>query len=139
MIRPQNSFPTRPRPQPQYQPIRAPKNKRKKLFTDSVSVNKKYLTDTLSVNKKYLTDSVFPIEKKHVKGGGIQYGGLLQISRGGSLIFSFGISPFHYQKEVSMWGICEVFLFTDSVSVRYFLFTDTICEVLFIHRYTICE
>ena len=49
----------------------------KKLFTDSVSVNKKYLTDTLSVNKKYLTDSVFPIEKKHVKGGGLLYGGLL--------------------------------------------------------------
>ena len=36
-------------------------------------MNKKYLTDTLSVNKKYLTDSVFPIEKKHVKGGGLLY------------------------------------------------------------------
>ena len=28
-------------------------------------------------------------------------------SIGGSLIFSFGISPFHYQKEISMWGICK--------------------------------
>ena len=40
-------------------------------------MNKKYLTDTLSVNKKYLTDSVFPIEKKHLKGEGLIYGGLL--------------------------------------------------------------
>ena len=48
---------------------------RKKLFTDSVSVNKKYLTDSVSVNKKYLTDSGFPIEKNHVKGGGLLYGG----------------------------------------------------------------
>ena len=49
----------------------------KKLFTDRVSVNKKYLTDSVSVNKKYLTDSGVPIEKKHVKGGGLRYGGLL--------------------------------------------------------------
>ena len=40
---------------------------RKKLFTDSVSLNKKYLTDTLSVNKNYLTDSVFPIEKNTLR------------------------------------------------------------------------
>ena len=49
--------------------------KRKKLFTDSVSVNKKYLTDTLSVKKKYLTDSGVPLEKKHVKGEGLLSGG----------------------------------------------------------------
>ena len=54
-----------------------PKDIWKKLFTDSVSVNKKYLTDTLSVNKKYLTDSGVPIEKKHGKGGGLLYSGLL--------------------------------------------------------------
>ena len=48
----------------------------KKYLTDSVSVNKKYLTDSVSVNKKYLTDSGFPIEKNHVKGGGLLYSGL---------------------------------------------------------------
>ena len=32
--------------------------KRKRLFTDTVSVYKKYLTDTVSVYKKYLTDTV---------------------------------------------------------------------------------
>ena len=44
------------------------------LFTDSESVNKKYLTYILSVHKKYLTDSGVPIEKKHVKEGGLLYG-----------------------------------------------------------------
>ena len=30
---------------------------RKRLFTDTVSVNKTHLTDTVSVNKKHLTDT----------------------------------------------------------------------------------
>ena len=55
----------------------------KKFFTDRVSVNKKYLIDSVSVNKKYLTDSGVPKKKT-----------------GGSLLV--------VQKEVSMWGICEV-------------------------------
>ena len=32
---------------------------RKRLFTDTVSVNKMHLTDTVSVNKKHLTDTVY--------------------------------------------------------------------------------
>ena len=48
-------------------------------FIDLV-LGKQLFTDSVSVNKKYLTDSVFPIEKKHVKGGGLLYGGLLDPS-----------------------------------------------------------
>ena len=51
--------------------------------------------------------------------------------RGGSLIFSFGISPFHYQKEISMWGICKYFLFADTLSANNFLFTDRYLQISF--------
>ena len=37
---------------------------------------KKLFTDSVSVIKKYLTDSSVPIEKIHVKGGDLLYGGL---------------------------------------------------------------
>ena len=50
---------------------------RKRLFADRVSANKKLFADTVSANKKLFADSGVPIEKKHVKGGGLLYGGLL--------------------------------------------------------------
>ena len=40
-------------------------------------------------------------------------------SRGGSLIFSFGISPFPYQKEVSMWTGTTSSVVPGSWLVRY--------------------
>ena len=43
------------------------KYNRKRLFTDSVSVNKMHLTDTVSVNKMHLTDSV-SVNKMHLIG-----------------------------------------------------------------------
>ena len=43
------------------------KKKRKRLFTDTVSVNKIHLTDTVSVNKMHLTDTV-PVNKFHFPG-----------------------------------------------------------------------
>ena len=39
--------------------------KRKRLFTDTVSVNKMHLTDTVSVNKMHLTDTV-SVNKVHL-------------------------------------------------------------------------
>ena len=51
--------------------------KRKRLFADRVSANKNLFADTVSANKKLFADSGVPIEKKHVKGGGLLYGGLL--------------------------------------------------------------
>ena len=50
---------------------------RKRLFADRVSANKKLFADTVSANKKLFADSGVPIEKKHIKGGGLLYGGLL--------------------------------------------------------------
>ena len=38
---------------------------------------KKLFAVTISANKKLFADSDFPIEKRHVKGGGLLYGGLL--------------------------------------------------------------
>ena len=39
--------------------------KRKRLFTDTVSMNKMHLTDTVPVNKIHLTDTV-PVNKMHL-------------------------------------------------------------------------
>ena len=42
--------------------------------------NKKLFADTVSANKKLFADSGVPIEKKHIKGRGLLYGGFyLQI------------------------------------------------------------
>ena len=92
-------------------PTGSTKISRKKLFTDRVSVNKKYLTDRVSVNKKYLKDSV-SVNKKYLTDSGVP-----KEKTGGSLLV--------VQKEVSMWGICEVL----------FIHRQCICEILFIHRY----
>ena len=49
----------------------------KRLFAHRVSANKKLFADTVSENEELFADSDIPIEKKHVKGGGLLYGGLL--------------------------------------------------------------
>ena len=42
-----------------------------------LSANEFLFADRLSANKKLFADSGVPIEKKHVKGGGLLYGGYL--------------------------------------------------------------
>ena len=41
------------------------------LFADRVSVNEKLFADAISANEKLFADIGVPIEKKHVKGGGL--------------------------------------------------------------------
>ena len=52
-------------------------DKRKRLFAEKISANKKLFADTVYANKKLFEDIVVLIEKKHVEGGGLLYGGLL--------------------------------------------------------------
>ena len=50
------------------------------LFVDRVSANKNLFEDTIYANKKLFADCGVQIEKKkHVKGGGLLYGGYLLI------------------------------------------------------------